>query len=115
MPLFFTSPDCQKNTHSNEYGSKSFGQFFGASNQEHLTRFPLAFIEPETSRCRYESRLLQVFRLAKHHAWKYIAILDETYLYFSNHFDWIWLPHDELPPSFPKQTIAGQKLMITVA
>jgi hypothetical protein len=34
--------------------------------------------------------------------------------FFSNHFDQIWLPHDELPPSFPKQTIASQKLMITV-
>jgi hypothetical protein len=33
---------------------------------------------------------------------------------FSNHFHRIWLPHDELPPSFPKQTIASQKLMITV-
>jgi hypothetical protein len=35
-------------------------------------------------------------------------------LIFSNHFDRTWLPYDELPPSFPKQTIASQKLMITV-
>jgi hypothetical protein len=40
--------------------------------------------------------------------------LDEAWFYFSNHFDRIWLPHDELPSSFPKQTIAGQKLTITV-
>jgi hypothetical protein len=53
--------------------------------------------------------LLQVLRLAKHHAWKYIVTLSEAWFYFSNHFDQIWLPHDELPPSFPKQTIANQK------
>jgi histone-lysine N-methyltransferase SETMAR len=56
----------------------------------------------------------QVLRLAKHHAWKYIATLDEVWFHFSNHFDPIRLPHDELPPFFPKQTIASQKLMITV-
>jgi hypothetical protein len=33
---------------------------------------------------------------------------------FSNHFDRIWFPHNELPPSFPRQTNASQKLMITV-
>jgi hypothetical protein len=58
--------------------------------------------------------LLQVLRFAKHHAWKYIVTLHEACFYFSNHFDRIWLPHDEPPPSFLKQTIASQKLMITV-
>jgi hypothetical protein len=58
--------------------------------------------------------LLQVLRLAKHHAWKYIMTLDEACFYFSNHFDRIWLLHDELSPFFPKQTIASQKSMITV-
>jgi hypothetical protein len=57
--------------------------------------------------------LLQVLRLAKHHAWKYFATLDEAWFYFSNHLDWIWLPHDELPSSLPKHTIASQKLMMT--
>jgi hypothetical protein len=58
--------------------------------------------------------LLQVLPLAKHHAWKYIVTLDEAWSYFSNRFDRIWLLHDELPPSFPNQTIASQKLMIPV-
>jgi hypothetical protein len=58
--------------------------------------------------------LLQVLRLAKPHAWKYIVTLDKAWFYFSNHFDRIWLPHDELLSSFPKQTIASQKLMFTV-
>jgi hypothetical protein len=58
--------------------------------------------------------LLQVLRLAKHHAWKCIVTLDEAWFYFSNHLDRIWLPHHELPPSFPKQTTASQKLKITV-
>jgi hypothetical protein len=58
--------------------------------------------------------LFQVLRLAKPHAWKYIVTLDEAWFYFSNHFDWIWLPHDELPQFFRKQTIASQKLMITI-
>jgi hypothetical protein len=44
----------------------------------------------------------------------YIVPLDEAWLYFSNHFDRIWLPYDELPSSFPKQTIANQKSTITV-
>jgi hypothetical protein len=52
--------------------------------------------------------LLQVLRLAKHHAWKYVVILDEAWFCFSNHFDRIWLPYAELPPSFPKQTIESQ-------
>jgi hypothetical protein len=58
--------------------------------------------------------LLQILRLVKHHAWKYIVALDEARFYFSNHFDRIWLPHGELPLFFPKQTIANQKLMITL-
>jgi hypothetical protein len=40
--------------------------------------------------------------------------LEEAWFYFSNHSDNIWFPYDELPPSFPKQTIANQKLMIAV-
>jgi hypothetical protein len=58
--------------------------------------------------------LLQVLWLAKHYAWKYIAALDETWFCFSNHVDRIGLPHDEMPPSFLKQTIESQKLMIAV-
>jgi hypothetical protein len=58
--------------------------------------------------------LLQVLWLATHHAWKNIVTLGEAWFYFLNHFDRIWLPYDELPPSFPKQMIASQKLMITV-
>jgi hypothetical protein len=58
--------------------------------------------------------LLHVLRLAKHHAYNYIITLNEAWFYFSNHFDQIWLPHDELSPSFPTQTVASQKLMITV-
>jgi hypothetical protein len=42
---FPRSADCQKNTHSNEHGSISFGQFFGVSNQEHSMDSPLALIE----------------------------------------------------------------------
>jgi hypothetical protein len=37
-------------------------------------------------------------RSTKHHARKYIVALDKARFYFSNHFDRIWLPHDELPP-----------------
>jgi hypothetical protein len=66
------------------------------------------------ARVEMSQELLQVLRLAKHHAWKYIVTLDEAWLYFSNHIDRIWLPHDELRPSFPKQTTASQKITITV-
>jgi hypothetical protein len=58
--------------------------------------------------------LLQVLRRAKHHAWKRIVTLDEAWFYFENHFDRIWLPHDELPSFFPKQMITNQKLMNAV-
>jgi hypothetical protein len=58
--------------------------------------------------------LLQVLRLAKRHAWKYIVTLDEAWFYFSNHFDRIWLPRDEVPPSFPKQTITCHTVMIII-
>jgi hypothetical protein len=58
--------------------------------------------------------LLEVLRLAKHHACKFIVTLDKAWFYLSNHFGRIWRPHDELPPSFPNQMIANQKLMIAV-
>jgi hypothetical protein len=46
--------------------------------------------------------LLQVLRLAKHNAWKYIIALNKAMFYFSDHFDRIWLSNDELPLTFPK-------------
>jgi hypothetical protein len=58
--------------------------------------------------------LFQVLSLAKRHSWKYIISLDDAWFYFSNHFDQIYLPHDELPPSFPEPTIVGQQFMIPV-
>jgi hypothetical protein len=57
MPRRLTLRDCQKNTHSNEYGLMSFGQFFGVSNQEHSMGSAPALVEPETSTCWNESRL----------------------------------------------------------
>jgi hypothetical protein len=66
------------------------------------------------TRVEISQNFLQVLWLAKHHAWKYIVALDEAWFYFSNHFDRIWLPREELPSSFLKQTIVSQKLMITV-
>jgi histone-lysine N-methyltransferase SETMAR len=75
---------------------------------------PLVFIEPRQGRVEVSQDLLQVLLLAKHHACTYIVTLDEAWFYFPNHFDWIWLPHDKRPPSFPKKTIANQKLMIIV-
>jgi hypothetical protein len=66
------------------------------------------------ARVEMSQDLLPVLRLAKDHVWKYIVTLDEAWFYFSNHFDRIWLPHDELSPSSPKQTIASQKSMSTV-
>jgi hypothetical protein len=66
------------------------------------------------ARVEKNQELFQVLRLAKHYAWKDGVTLDEAWFYFSNHFDRFWLPHDELPASFPKQTIACQRSMITV-
>jgi hypothetical protein len=57
------------------------------------------------ARVEMSQDLLQVLRLAKHHVWKYIITLDEAWSYLWNHFDRIWLPHDELPPSFPKRRL----------
>jgi hypothetical protein len=93
---------------------QSSGQFFAVSNRKHSMGSPLALTEPKQVRAETSQDLLQVLRLAKHHAWRYIVTLDEVWFDFSNPFDRIWLPHDELLPSFPKQTIASQKLMITV-
>jgi hypothetical protein len=52
--------------------------------------------------------------MGEHYAWKYTVALHEAWFYFLDHFDRIWLPHDELPSSFPKETIASQTLIITV-
>jgi hypothetical protein len=57
---------------------------------------------------------LEVLRLPKHHVWKYIVTLDKAWFYFSDQFTRIWLSHDELQPSFPKQTIASQNLITAV-
>jgi hypothetical protein len=66
------------------------------------------------ARVEMSQGILQALRLAKHHAWEYTVTLDEAWFYFLNHFDRIWLAHDEPPQSFPKQTIASQKFVITV-
>jgi hypothetical protein len=114
ISIFLTPPDCQKNTHSNQYGSISFGQFFGVSNQN-IQWVPHSLSSSQKqARLEMSQDLLQVLRSAKHHAWKYIVTLDEAWFHFSKHFDRIWLSHDELPSSFPKQKIAHQNLMITV-
>jgi hypothetical protein len=84
-------------------------QFFGVSNQEHSTRFPLTRIEPKPSTCRDELRSPSSSPVCQAPRWKYLVILDKTLFYFSNHFDRISLPHDELPQSCPKQTIASEK------
>jgi hypothetical protein len=114
MPLFLTPPDFQKNTHSNEYSSIGFGQFFGYRIRNIRCVSHSLSSSQKQAPVEMSQNLLQVLRLAKHHAWKYIVTLDEVWFYFLNHFDRIWVPDDELPPSFPKQTIAGQKLMIIV-
>jgi hypothetical protein len=54
MLLILTPPDCQKNTHSNESDSISFGQFFGGWIRN-IQWVPIP-IKLKTSRCRDESK-----------------------------------------------------------
>jgi hypothetical protein len=70
---------------------------------------PIGLIEPQISRCRDESRSSSGSPVSQAPCLEIHRYLDEAWFYFSNHFDLTWLPHDELPPSFPKQTIASQK------
>jgi hypothetical protein len=80
-----------------------------------IRRVPHSLLSSQKQACVERSQdLLQVLRLAKHHAWKYIVAMEEAWFDLSNYFDRIWLPHDELSLSFPKQTIASQKLKITL-
>jgi hypothetical protein len=58
--------------------------------------------------------LFQVLRLASTMLGNILLHWTKPGLIFQIIFDRIWLPHDELPPSFPKQEIAGQKLMALV-
>jgi hypothetical protein len=81
MPFFLTPPDCQQNIHSHEYGSLSFGQFFGVSNHKHSMGSPLAVIEQKQARVEMSQDVLQVLQLARHRAWKCIAALDEACFY----------------------------------
>jgi hypothetical protein len=74
---------------------------------------PLALIKPKISICRGESKSSSTSLVSQAPCLKIHDYIGRR-LVFSNHFDRIWLPHDELPPPFPKQTIASQKLMITV-
>jgi hypothetical protein len=114
MPLFLTPPDCQKNTHSNEYGLILFGQFFWVSNQKHSIGSPLALIEPKTSTCRDEPRSSLSSPVSQAPYLEIHCYTNWSLVLFSNRFNRIWLPYSELPPVFPKQTISSQKLMITV-
>jgi hypothetical protein len=103
-----------KNTDSDKYGSISFGQFSGVSNQEHSMGSPIALIKPKTRTCRDESRSSSRSPVSQGPCWEIQCYIGRSLVLFLNHFDWIWLPHDELPPSFPKWTIASQKLTVTV-
>jgi hypothetical protein len=76
--------------------------------------FPLALIEPQKSMCRDESRSSSSSPVSQAPCLEKHCYTGRSPVLFSNNFDRIWLPHDELPPSFPKQTIASQKFMITV-
>jgi hypothetical protein len=76
--------------------------------------FPLALIVPKPSTCRDESRSSSSSPVSQAPCLEIHCYTGGSLVLFSNHFDRIWLPHDELPPSFPEQTIASQKLMITI-
>jgi hypothetical protein len=76
MPPFLTPPDYQKNTHSNDYGWLSFGQFFWVSNQEHSMGPHSPSSSQKQTRVEMSQDFLQILGLAKHHAWKYIATLE---------------------------------------
>jgi hypothetical protein len=95
-------PDFQKNIHSNEYGSISFGQFFGVSNQEHSMGSPLALIKPKTSTCQDESRFSSSSPVIQAPCLEIHCYIGGSLVSFLDHYDRIWLPHDELPPCFPK-------------
>jgi hypothetical protein len=114
MPLFLIPADCQKilipmNTGQYPLVNSLRYQIKNIRWDPHS----LSSIQNQ-ARVEMSHDLIQVLRSAKHYAWTYIITLDETWFYFSNHFDRNWLPHDEPPPSFPKQTTESQKLMITV-
>jgi hypothetical protein len=79
-----------------------------------IRRILHSLVEPKTSVCGDESRYFvnspvsQAPRLEMH------CGTGQSLVLFFKSFDRIWLPYDELRPSFPKQTIASQTLMITV-
>jgi hypothetical protein len=57
---------------------------------------------------------LDLLGSVQHHGGKYLVILDEAWIYFSNQHEQIWLPDQEDRPTIQRQTISSPKTMLTV-
>jgi transposase len=58
--------------------------------------------------------LLHLLNSMKHHSWRNIVTLDESWFYLATDYDSIWLPPAEAPPTREKKMISSPKLMLTI-
>jgi hypothetical protein len=76
--------------------------------------FPTRSHGAKTSTCRDESRSPSSSPVSQTPCLEIHCYTGQSLILFSIHLDRIWLSHDKLPPSSPKQTITSQKSITTV-
>jgi hypothetical protein len=65
-------------------------------------------------RCELAAEQLEILQKGKKDNFAHIITGDETWLPFETPQDYVWLPKDTAPPERPKQTIASEKVLVTV-
>jgi histone-lysine N-methyltransferase SETMAR len=66
------------------------------------------------SRVEISRQLLNIIFQARHQGWRFFFTGDESWFYFANHYNRIWLLPDSEVPTRVRNTINADKVMLTV-
>lgn len=86
----------------------------------HYTKSSVKYVahilSPEQKQIRfdYARQLLAFLKAQPENAWRYIWTQDETWIYLSSPFEFLWTTEDEERQLFEKETVATSKCMISV-
>jgi hypothetical protein len=72
------------------------------------------FAAQKATRIESAIELEKVLCRAKHHGWRYFLTCDESWFYFTNYLDYIWIPEGAATSIRPRQTIGSPKRMLTI-
>jgi len=65
-------------------------------------------------RVEKSNELLQTLISMKHHSWRYMIALDESWFYLSTDYESIWLPSGDTAPERERKMINSPKMMLTI-